>query len=125
MLVYFLQIQRNIDWTKTRSIKDLQIVLGGKNAPLWTYLKGGDGNGCLYLICVDVNIDIDNICNQFGYKVYSIRHPIEISDEQYNSFYIPYINYFDNKPYELRHINDTEYVNEMLYEHTYGEDCDD
>jgi len=125
MLVKFIQIQRNIDWTKTSSIKELHKALGGNNAPLWTSLDGGDGNGCLYLICVDANIDIDNICDMFGYKVYSwYNNTTEILDEQYTNFYIPYICY-SNKNYKLLHINDTEYANEMLYKYTYGDECDD
>jgi len=127
MFVNFLQIQRDKDSSKTVSIKELhQLICKASitnDAPLWSGLDGDVllNNVCLYLICVEKDIDIDAICTSCGYKVYCKNSAVDVSKDFYNSSHIAEISYDYHNSHNLTPIRETMYSNIKIFERTYGE----
>ena len=91
MFVYCftISISNNIDIDKLHSNF-------GDNIP--NYYKI---NNFEYLFCVDVNVNIKKICDDFKCKIHNI-YIMDINDNEYNNLYKIKFNYIINEhPYEL------------------------
>jgi hypothetical protein len=71
----------------------------GDNLP--RYYKIENSNYSEYLFCVDVNINIKNICYKYNYKINNL-YIMDINEKEYNNLYKIKFNYMINEdPYEL------------------------
>lgn len=97
MLTNVYHIQRQT--TALLGSKELWNLLGGGH-PLFTALEGGDGNGPLYLCCVDKTVDFPRLCTEHHYKVLS-AYPFEVDASLYSSKHQIELQYFKKESYRL------------------------
>ena len=106
MFVYYVTVQ-----VPTSNKYDIDILYKefGTNIPLFLELEGGDGNGCLYIICIKKDVLYETLIKKYDFIIYkSIMEKIE--DMQYNSNYkvrLPGGMNWSNK-YALTEIKESE-----------------
>ena len=106
MFVYYVTVQVP---TSNKYEIDVLYKEFGTNIPLFLELEGGDGNGCLYIICIKNDVLYETLIKKYDFIIYkSIMEKIE--DMQYNSNYkvrLPSGMNWSNK-YALTEIKESE-----------------
>jgi len=69
----------------------------GKNIPRFSLYEGGKINFITYLCCVNENINVEEICKNYNYKMGNPTK-ILIEDNMYNSNYTVYNTYNKEGP---------------------------
>lgn len=69
----------------------------GKNIPRFSPYEGGKLGFITELCCVDANIDVEEICKKYNYKM-GIPEKMQIEDYMYNSNYTIYNTYNKEGP---------------------------
>ena len=69
----------------------------GNNIPKYC-IYDGCITGCVYLCCVDKQIDVKKICKSYGYELNTL-YEMEIQDDMYNNNFTIYPTYKANKPH--------------------------
>lgn len=63
----------------------------GTNIPKYLQYEGGSG-GNTYLCCVDITVDVKEICKKYAYECDTL-YQIEVDEDKYNNFYTIYPTY--------------------------------
>jgi hypothetical protein len=58
----------------------------GNNIPNYLQYEGGGMDGCTFLCCVDIKVDVDKICSKYN-QTCSKMYQIEIDEQEYNNNY--------------------------------------
>jgi hypothetical protein len=71
----------------------------GLNIPKYLQYEGGSG-GCTFLFCVDISVNIIEICNKYICELGSL-YKLEIDDNTYNNSYTICPTYSKDIAYKL------------------------
>ena len=76
----------------------------GENIPNYLQYEGGRIGFCTFLCCVDVAIDVSEICKKYGYDIGTLTK-LDITNDTYSDAYTIYPTYHrseDGLPFQLK-----------------------
>lgn len=72
----------------------------GNNIPNYLQYEGGSMDGCVFLFCVDINVDVEKICKKYNCDCSRLEQ-LTIDCNKYNSSYTIHPNYKKYGSYTL------------------------